>query len=728
MNMRRLGALAVAAALIGAGLCSAAQAQTGTLETRAVTGGLGISSGSAKILESVIGEISGPAPAGSVRKALSGHARTSHSPGVPSDIAVTTQPVGEGQVRVTFTTPGRAGFRGQLSFVEVKIATYVITAANYESITSSLTLTALSTGTLDVTTYYRLVPGPVYYAAARGRDSAGMKSRLSPRPDFLTSAIAPDPVTSITIVNSTFGAVNITWNVTGDDGSSGDITNGYFRIAYSSVAAEAALFSSATYTAQFSTSAAAGSAQYYPLSGLQGNVTYYAAIFIGDEVTVYGGLGTVAQLVTFAYPPAQSGFSGLSSDGFTVNYTANNYPGAQYFIQASSDPAFSYATSSGWITASSAAFSGLDTNQVYYVRGKSRNSQFVETAYSDLGSISLALNVSQPKPPALRGEASGSAITLSWDPVLYDITGGTTTVLYYEIYRSTAIDGTPSLLTTVSSSVFTHTDTPPSVMWYYVKARDQYSLRSDPSVWVKSSAAEVSRVVADDSRAVVDMPSGAAYQLGASGLTLQMDRQSQYETGLVQASYKVSLLDNNGNERVGVDLPSEAVVTMPTSRTGAVTISGASPAISYSVYDYAVFYFNGVEDVNIGGSVDPNTGTVTVSTKKTGVFKVKQVIRPSSFRITQTVPRKIFTPNGDGIWDEFNIVYDNPEGLAISDAKVYDLSGAEVASLRAGTYNTSDSLSWDGRRKGGDKAPAGIYVYQFRAGGSYHNGTMVLAR
>jgi hypothetical protein len=141
-----------------------------------------------------------------------------------------------------------------------------------------------------------------------------------------------------------------------------------------------------------------------------------------------------------------------------------------------------------------------------------------------------------------------------------------------------------------------------------------------------------------------------------------------------------------------------------------------------------VFYFNGVEDVNIGGAVDPDTGTVTVSTKKTGVFKVKQVIRPSAFRITQTVPRKIFTPNGDGIWDEFNIVYDNPEGLAISDAKVYDLSGAEVASLRAGTYNTSDSLSWDGRRKGGDKAPAGIYVYQFKAGSKYHNGTMVLAR
>lgn len=717
----------IAAFLLTCSLVPWAQAQIGTLETQAVTGGLGISSGTAKILESVIGEVSGAAPSGSVIKVLSGHAQTSHSPGVLYDIAVTTQPVDEGQVRITFTTPGRDGFRGQLSYVEVKIATYAITASNYEAITSSLTLVALSTGTTDLTTYYHLVPGPTYYAAGRGRDAAGMKSRLSPTPDFLTSAVAPDPVTSITIVNSTYGAVNITWNVTGDDASTGDLTTGYFRIAYSSVTAESLLFSSANYTTQLSTSAASGSAQYYPLSGLQGNVTYYAAVFIGDEVTVYSGIGTIAQLVTMAYPPTQSGFSGLSSDGFTVNYTADNYPGAQYYVQTSSDQAFSYTTDSGWITASSATFSGLDTNQTYYVRGKSRNSSLVETQYSDLGSISLALNVSKPKPPALLGAVSGSDVVLSWNPVIYDIAGGTTTIVAYDIYYSTGLNGVENFIEAVSSSVFTRTYTPPAERWYYVKARDQYSLRSDPSVWVKSSV-DVSRVNADDDRAVVDMPVDAGYQLGASGLTLQMTHQSQYETGLVQAAYKVSLLDDNGNERVGVDLPAAASVTMPTTRTGAVTITGYSPSISYSTYDYAVFYFNGVEDVNIGGSVDPNTGTITVSTRKTGIFKVKQVIRPSAFRITQTVPRKIFTPNGDGIWDEFNIVYDNPEGLSISDAKVYDLSGAEVASLsNPGTYS-ANSLSWDGRRKGGDKASAGIYVYQFKAGGSYHNGTMVLAR
>jgi len=53
-----------------------------------------------------------------------------------------------------------------------------------------------------------------------------------------------------------------------------------------------------------------------------------------------------------------------------------------------------------------------------------------------------------------------------------------------------------------------------------------------------------------------------------------------------------------------------------------------------------------------------------------------QAVRPQAFRIIQTVPKKIFTPNGDGVWDEFNIIYDNPQALVISEARIYDLSGA----------------------------------------------------
>ncbi|MEI7530217.1 MAG: hypothetical protein WCK76_14865, partial [Elusimicrobiota bacterium] len=63
-----------------------------------------------------------------------------------------------------------------------------------------------------------------------------------------------------------------------------------------------------------------------------------------------------------------------------------------------------------------------------------------------------------------------------------------------------------------------------------------------------------------------------------------------------------------------------------------------------------------------------------------------------------------------------------------ADAKVYDLGGREIADLKTGAYNTEASLAWDGKRKGGEKAEAGIYIYQFKAGDKYFNGTAVLAR
>ena len=723
MEIKRTRISLIAAAAI---LCGAASAfAAGTLETKAVTGGLGISSGTAKIMESVVGEISGPVMVSGSKRALSGHASNSHSPGVPYDLVATTQPVGEGQVRVGWTAVGRDGMRGQAANVVVKIATFPVTYSNYDSIVTSLTVTALSTGTVHISTYSHLVPGPQYYTALRVRDSAGIYGRLSTAATFYTTAIAPDPVTSLQIQTSTGGSLTFFWPMTGDDGNAGDFSPGYVRIDYSTNPAHN--FSSATYITQLSTSALAGTTQYYWLSGLPGNVSYYARVYIGDDVTVYSGLGNIANLVTMAYPPTPTGFSDMSSDGFTGEYAANNAAGTEYLVEISSYVDFSALHSSGWITASSAAFTGLDTNMTYYARGKAKNSSGVETAgYSDLGELALTLNVAQPAVPVVTGTVSGTSFTLSWNQILFDVYGGTTSIKRYEVYRSTSISGVPELAASPSSTTFQYTEAITGVRWYYVKSVDRYNLRSAASVWLKNSG-EQARVVADDARAAADVAQEVGAALGASGLFPRLAHQAQYESGLTVASYKLYFQTSAGDERVGLDFPADVTLTIPVTRTGTVSINAVNPAASYTAYDYAVYYFNGVEDVRIGGTVDPASGTISVLTRKTGVFKVKQVIRPQSFRITQTVPRKIFTPNGDGIWDEFNILYENPEGLEISGAKIYDLSGAEVASLRPGNYNSEASLAWDGRKSGG-KAPAGIYIYQFKAGDKIHNGTVVLAR
>ena len=503
-------------ALVCGGLYAAA---ANMMETKAFTTGLAVSSSGGKTLESTVGEVSGSTMAASGKGLRAGHSGTSHSPGVVYDFAAST--TSDTEALMQWTSVGSEGLFGQASAVEIKIATFPVTYANYSTINSSLTLAALTAGTVDQKLYAGLETGKTYYVAIRVRDSSNMYGRLS--------------------ANATFGTAPV-----------------------------------------------------------------------------------------------------------------------------------------------------------------------------------------KPRAPFVYGVLAGGNFTITWDAVQYNTAGSTIALNSYEVYSSTALNGVVSAPVTRSSSTLSYTVPALPVKWYFVKTVDSNNVRSDSSIWL-SNADDVVRTVADDLRAVVDIPPYVDDLLRAAGLAPVMENKPEYETGSTVVSYKFFLRDAANNEVKGT-LAQDVTLTMPLSKTGAFNVSAFSPSASYSAYDYSAYYYNGVEDVKIGGTVNPTSGSVSVVTRQTGLFKVKQVIRAQSFSITQTVPRKTFTPNGDGIWDEFNIIYENPEGLAISGAKIYDLSGAEIATLRSGSYNSEASLSWDGRRSGGDKAQAGIYVYQFKAGSKYYNGTVVLAR
>jgi len=62
----------------------------------------------------------------------------------------------------------------------------------------------------------------------------------------------------------------------------------------------------------------------------------------------------------------------------------------------------------------------------------------------------------------------------------------------------------------------------------------------------------------------------------------------------------------------------------------------------------------------------------------------------------------VFTPNGDGINDNFTIVTSEISGYTIS---IYDRWGLEMF------HSTNPTLHWDGSTKNGGEAPAGVYYY-----------------
>jgi hypothetical protein len=148
--------------------------------------------------------------------------------------------------------------------------------------------------------------------------------------------------------------------------------------------------------------------------------------------------------------------------------------------------------------------------------------------------------------------------------------------------------------------------------------------------------------------------------------------------------------------------------------------------------DVGIFWHNDIEFVKLGGAADPYRGTVSIKTARPlGKFQVRNVLRSSEFNLSQLTPRKIFTPNGDGINDEIILFLENPRDSIISQAKIYDITGAEVSDFEQGIIVGERgivSLKWNGKDKQGSTVRSGIYVYQIQAESKVINGTIVVAR
>ncbi len=102
----------------------------------------------------------------------------------------------------------------------------------------------------------------------------------------------------------------------------------------------------------------------------------------------------------------------------------------------------------------------------------------------------------------------------------------------------------------------------------------------------------------------------------------------------------------------------------------------------------------------------------------------------TNIALRETVPSKIFTPNGDGVHDVFTLIVNNPAGSILSQKKIYDLQGFEVADLEVVGDETAATaiFKWNGKDKDGNIVPSGVYIYQLQSEGQSINGTVVVVR
>lgn len=316
-----------------------------------------------------------------------------------------------------------------------------------------------------------------------------------------------------------------------------------------------------------------------------------------------------------------------------------------------------------------------------------------------------------------RDTAAGNVV-LTWDAVTKYADGSSNAYDSdfdrYAVQRADSPDGAWTPLAALSTNTLTYTDAGALAAgrFYRVLAGDRFGAFSDPGALFEAAPAQRVFFEAPQARARLAFPKSLQSLLYAPGngrsgdLSIEWTRRSAEETGSVLRSYKIEAALENGGAAVSLAIPFPgATLTFPDAGTSSA----------------AVFRYDGVEFHKIGGIGSEHAVEVT----ELGVYRLQSSLRASGLAVMSVVPRRSFTPNGDGVNDSVTITVDNPFSAALA-GDVYDVNGARLAALSRGP--TTDSLVWDGKKASGEAARPGVYIYQIRGGAASATGAVILAR
>lgn len=243
--------------------------------------------------------------------------------------------------------------------------------------------------------------------------SAGGGFRL--QAGFMPLASQPGAITAITALSKSTGTLDLAWTAPGRDGAVAGVTNGFYRIDYSSDPSHA--FSPTVYQDEFSTTVAPGQAQFRQLTGLQPNTTYYMRIYLADERKVFAEDSSADRTSTLANVPIDPVIAEVSEDAVIITWSLPANGAASFLMQGSSTnfgpsgAVFSSATCSGLLA--SLTMSGLSFNTTYYFKVASLNWQGDPSYTVILSTLTLGrpLSVSDI---VVSTDAVKRRVTLTW--------------------------------------------------------------------------------------------------------------------------------------------------------------------------------------------------------------------------------------------------------------------------------------------------------------------------
>lgn len=337
----------------------------------------------------------------------------------------------------------------------------------------------------------------------------------------------------------------------------------------------------------------------------------------------------------------------------------------------------------------------------------------------------------QPEPPAFKAEVTSTTVTLAWTPV----TQYQNEVKEYIIEQALSLRGNASTSTAVAAgtTAFTCDVNQDESTFIKIKTRlnDEQVSATTLVVEVPSKAADPERVPnyyymspgenPQDWAAWVRIPGKVMDKVSANNafdISVQKDVNPDFlaaytlkPTGGQSESLEKDL---RAADRKGVRL----TIAYPQGGTG---VSAAG--------QLALYWYNGVEWVKLGGQIDVLTGEIYTYSRVLGQFAVRAATLASQFTLTKVAPR-IFTPDAPDATPGKTIsratfYFENPGNGEVT-IRVFDITGALV---RRNLESAGTSMMfWDGRDQAGAPVKGGVYIYQVEAGEEVFTGTVVVAK
>jgi hypothetical protein len=326
------------------------------------------------------------------------------------------------------------------------------TAANFTGnvLSSSTTNIALSTLTIAAlaseTTYYARV-GALNWNGAPNFVSLGFAVTLDTTPPAAVAGLSAQTAASST-------TLALSWTAPGNNGATGCVTNGRYRVDYATYPAYA--FSTDLFQLDFSTSFCPGQAQALTISSLMPNTTYFARLWALDAALNTAPLSNGATAPTLAplVVPLGTTFLGVFQSSVAAAWAAlpSSPPDASsktaegYRLEASTASNFTgtvFSSFTAEVAASTLTIADLATDVTYYFRVGSLNWNS-QANFLSLGSTKTVTFAGAPPNNMSIFKVFGASVTTNWVSVNSD--GG------YVAEASTAADFSGALFSSSSAS------------------------------------------------------------------------------------------------------------------------------------------------------------------------------------------------------------------------------------------------------------------------------------